>query len=81
MKTEADVAALNIGLKEGDDAELAHASEVIAHAKRMAEIAEKSDLKREALYKALRPSTHPRFDNDHKLMQAMSVKLQARFKF
>lgn len=79
IKTEADIAAyLNIVLEEGDGAELAHALGVIARAKGMAEIAEKSGITREALYKALRPNAQPRFDTVHKVMQAMGVKLQAR---
>lgn len=79
IKTEEDIAAyLNIVLEEGDGAELAHALGVIARAKGMAEIAEKSGITREALYKALRPNAQPRFDTVHKVMQAMGVKLQAR---
>ncbi|MBF4989134.1 addiction module antidote protein [Methylophilus sp. 14] len=79
IKTEEDIAAyLNIVLEEGDGAELAHALGVIARAKGMADIAEKSGITREALYKALRPNAQPRFDTVHKVMQAMGVKLQAR---
>jgi len=79
IKTEEDIAAyLNIVLEEGDGAELAHALGVIARAKGMAEIAEKSGITREALYKALRPNAQPRFDTVHKVMQAMGIKLQAR---
>lgn len=79
IKTEEDIAAyLNIVLEEGDGAELAHALGVIARAKGMADIAEKSGITREALYKALRPNAQPRFDTVHKVMQAMGIKLQAR---
>ncbi len=79
IKTEEDIAAyLNIVLEEGDGAELAHALGVIARAKGMTEIAEKSGITREALYKALRPNAQPRFDTVHKVMQAMGIKLQAR---
>lgn len=79
IKTEEDIAAyLNIVLEEGDGAELAHASGVIARAKGMADIAEKSGITREALYKALRPNAQPRFDTVYKVMQAMGIKLQAR---
>jgi len=79
IKTEEDIAAyLNTVLEEGDGAELAHALGVIARAKGMADIAEKSGITREALYKALRPNAQPRFDTVHKVMQAMGVKLQAR---
>lgn len=51
---------------------------MIARAKGIAEIAEKSGLTREALYKALRPNAQPRFDTVRKVMQAMGIKLQAR---
>lgn len=79
IKTEEDIAAyLNIVLEEGDGAELAHALGVIARAKGMTDIAEKSGITREALYKALRPNAQPRFDTVHKVMQAMGIKLQAR---
>ena len=78
IKTEADIAAyLNLVLVEGDAAELAHALGIIARAKGMAEIAQKSGITREALYKALRPNAQPRFDTVNKVMQAMGVKLQA----
>lgn len=78
MKTEADIAAyLNIVIEEGDAAELAHALGIIARAKGMAEIAQKTGITREALYKALRSNAHPRFDTVNKVMQALGVKLHA----
>ena len=78
IKTEADIAAyLNIVLEEGDGSELAHALGIIARAKGMADIAQKSGITREALYKALRPNAHPRFDTVNKVMHAMGVKLHA----
>ena len=78
IKTEADIAAyLNLVLEEGDAAELAHALGIIARAKGMTEIAQKSGITREALYKALRPNAQPRFDTVNKVMQAMGVKLHA----
>lgn len=78
IKTEADIAAyLNIVLEEGDAAELAHALGVIARVKGMADIAQKSGITREALYKALRPNAQPRFDTVNKVMQALGVKLHA----
>ena len=78
IKTEADIAAyLNLVLEEGDAAELAHALGIIARAKGMAEIAQKSGITREAIYKALRPNAQPRFDTVNKVMQAMGVKLHA----
>lgn len=78
IKTEADIAAyLNLVIEEGNAAELAHALGVITRAKGMTEIAQKSGITREALYKALRPDAQPRFDTVQKVMQALGVKLQA----
>ena len=76
IKTEADMAAyLNMVIEDGDAAELARALGVIARAKGMAEIALKSGLTREALYKALRPNAQPRFNTIQKVMGALGVKL------
>ena len=78
IKTEADMAAyLNMVIEDGDAAELARALGVIARAKGMAEIAQKSGLTREALYKALRPNAQPRFNTIQKVMGALGVKLHA----
>ena len=78
IKTEADIAAyLNMVIEDGDAAELARALGVIARAKGMAEIAQKSGLTREALYKALRPNAQPRFNTIQKVMGALGVKLHA----
>ena len=78
IKTEADIAAyLNMVIEDGDAAELARALGVIARAKGMAEIALKSGLTREALYKALRPNAQPRFNTIQKVMGALGVKLHA----
>lgn len=78
IKTEADMAAyLNMVIEDGDAAELARALGVIARSKGMAEIAQKSGLTREALYKALRPNAQPRFNTIQKVMGALGVKLHA----
>jgi probable addiction module antidote protein len=78
IKTEADIAAyLNMVIEDGDAAELARALGVIARAKGMADIAQKSGLTREALYKALRPNAQPRFNTIQKVMGALGVKLHA----
>ena len=37
-----------------------------------------SDLTREALYKALRPSSQPRFDTIHRVCNALGVRLVAQ---
>ncbi len=68
---------LNLILEENDPAELANALGVIAKARGMTEIAEKSGIGREALYKALKPNTAPRFDTINKVCNALGVKLIA----
>lgn len=49
-------------IEEGDAAELAHALGSAAKARRMSEVAKAAGVTREALYKALRPNSSPRFD-------------------
>ena len=56
---------LSIVLEANDPAEFAHALGTIARAKGMTEVARASGLTREALYKALRPTSQPRFDTCH----------------
>ncbi len=66
---------LNVVIEEGDAAELAHALGVIARARGMTEIANAAGLTREALYKALKPNAHPRFDTIAKVFKALGVRL------
>ena len=63
-------------IDDGDSALLAAALGDIARARGMSEIARKAGLSREALYKALRPNAHPRFDTISKVCKALGVKLQ-----
>lgn len=69
---------LTIVLEENDPAELAHALGTIARARGMTEVARASGLTREALYKALRPDSQPRFDTIRRVCAALGVKLVAR---
>lgn len=79
LKTDDDVAAyLSLVLEEDDPAELAHALGVIARARGMTEIASASGLTREALYKALRPGSQPRFDTIRRVCGALGVRLVAQ---
>lgn len=55
---------LNIVLEENDPAELTHALGVIAKARGMTQIAKEAGIGREALYKALRQDSAPRFDTN-----------------
>lgn len=74
---EAIVEYLNQVLDEDDPAELAHALGVIARARGMTEIARASGMTREALYKALRPNTQPRFETVSRVCKALGIKLHA----
>ncbi len=62
-------------LEDGDNDELLRAIGHIAKAKGMAEIAKKTGLGRESLYKAFRPHAKPRFDTVMKVIQALNLKL------
>jgi probable addiction module antidote protein len=76
LKTEDDIAAyLTLVIEEGDASELAHALGIAARARGMSQIAEQSGLTREALYKALRPNAHPRFDTINRVCTALGVRL------
>jgi len=68
---------LTVVLLENDAAALADALGTIARARGMSEIAKESGMTREALYKALRPDAHPRFDTINRVMAALGVKLVA----
>ena len=78
IKGDADVLEyLSQVLEDGDSGELAAALGHIAKARGMTEIARASGIKREALYKALRPNSHPRFDTVQRVFKALGVKLIA----
>ncbi len=79
LKTDEDVADyLTLVLEENDMGELTHALGVVARARGMSAVAEQSGLTREALYKALRSTSQPRFDTIHRVCQALGVKLVAQ---
>ena len=76
LKTSEDVAAyLSVVMEENDPALLAAALGDIARAKGMAEIALAAGMGREALYKALRPGTQPRFETISRVLTALGLKL------
>jgi probable addiction module antidote protein len=62
-------------LADNDPALLAAALGNIARARGMSEIAASSGLAREALYKALRPGSNPRFDTIMRVCAALGVRL------
>lgn len=68
---------LNQVLSEGDSAELIHAIGVAARAQGMTDVARKSGLSREALYRALRAEANPRFDTIARVCAALGVQLRA----
>ncbi len=76
IKSNADIVEyLSQVLEEGDAGELAAALGHIAKSRGMTEIARASGIKREALYKALRSNSHPRFDTIQRVCKALGVKL------
>lgn len=78
LNDEEEVAAyLTAILEDNDPALLAAALGDIARARGMSEIAKASGITREALYRALRPDAHPRFDTISRVCTALGVKLVA----
>lgn len=76
LGSDEDVAAyLSVVIAEGDAAELADALGHVAKARGMAAIAERAGIGREALYKALRPGSQPRFDTIARVCTALGLKL------
>lgn len=76
LRSDEDIAAyLNLVLEENDASELTHALGVVARARGMTDVARASGLTREALYKALRPGSQPRFDTIARVCTALGVKL------
>ena len=79
LKNEEDIAKyLTIVMEENDPALLAAALGDIARARGMAEIAQAAGMTREALYKALRPGAHPRFETISRVCSALGVRLVAQ---
>ena len=68
---------LTLVIEQNDPALLAATLGDIAKARGMTEIAKATGLAREALYKALRPGSQPRFDTVSKVCAALGVKLVA----
>jgi probable addiction module antidote protein len=69
---------LTIVLEENDPSLLAAALGDAARARGMTEIAKASGIAREALYKALRPESQPRFETINRVCHALGVKLVAQ---
>lgn len=78
LKDETDIAEyLTVVLEENDPAALAEALGTVARARGMTAVAEASGITREALYKALRPGSQPRFETVARVCAALGVRLTA----
>ena len=79
LESEAAIAAYLTDILEANDASLlAAALGDIARARGMSEIAKAAGITREALYKALRPGSAPRFDTVNRVCTALGVRLVAQ---
>ncbi len=78
LETEEDMAAyLEAALDDGDPALIAAAVGDIARAQGMSQIARKTGLGRESLYKALSPDGNPEFSTVLKVVRALGLRLHA----
>jgi probable addiction module antidote protein len=79
INSDEDVAAyLTTVLEENDPSLLAAALGDIARARGMTQVAKDSGITREALYRALRPGSEPRFDTISRVCSALGVRLVAQ---
>ncbi len=79
LDSEAAIAAYLTDILEANDAALlASALGDMARARGMTEIARAAGITREALYKALRPDSAPRFDTVSRVCAALGVRLVAQ---
>ncbi|MGA2651415.1 MAG: addiction module antidote protein [Terracidiphilus sp.] len=79
LDNEESIAVYLTGILEANDAALlASALGDIARARGMTEIAKAAGITREALYRALRPDSAPRFDTISRVCTALGVRLVAR---
>lgn len=79
LTNDEEIAAyLTTVLEDNDPALLAAALGDIARARGMTEIAKASGISREALYKALRPNSQPRFETIAKVCSALGIRLVAQ---
>jgi probable addiction module antidote protein len=76
LKTDADIAEyLTVVLEDGDPALFVAAVGDIARAKGMSDIAKKSGVTRESLYRALKIEARPRFETVARVIHALGMKL------
>jgi probable addiction module antidote protein len=78
LESEGDMAAyLEAALEDGDPVLIAAALGDIARAQGMSQIAKKTGLGRESLYKALSPDGNPEFSTVLKVVRALGLRLHA----
>jgi len=78
LNSKKNIAAyLSVVLEDNDPALFAAALGDIARARGMTQIARDSGITREALYKALRHGSEPRFETIQKVCSALGIKLVA----
>lgn len=76
LETPEEIAAyLEAVLEDGDPELISHALGVVARSKGMTEIAGRTGLGRESLYKALSPGGRPEFATVLKVVRALGLKL------
>ncbi|MBI1785366.1 putative addiction module antidote protein [Candidatus Sumerlaeota bacterium] len=79
LKTARDMAAyLEAALEDGDAQLVAAALGDIARARGMSQIARKTGMGRESLYKALSPGGNPELSTVLKVVHALGIKLHAK---
>lgn len=79
LETDEDMAAyLEAALEQGDAGLIAAALGDIARARGMTEIAQKTGLGRESLYKALSPTGNPALGTVLKVVRALGLTLHAK---
>jgi probable addiction module antidote protein len=78
LESEEDMAAyLEAALEDGDPGLIAAALGDISRAQGMSQIARKTGLGRESLYKALSPDGNPEFSTVLKVVRALGLRLHA----
>jgi probable addiction module antidote protein len=76
LDTPEDIASYLEAVFEDDDPDLiSHALGAVARSKGMTEIARRTGLGRQSLYKALSPGGHPEFATVLKVVRALGLKL------
>lgn len=78
LKSEEDIVAyLEAALEDGDPSLVAAALGDIARARGMTQLARKTGLGRESLYKALSPTGNPEFATIMKVIEVLGLRLHA----